>query len=80
MNYLCLDCTSDFIAECFAAGHSLRGVTYDDTSTAEMCDRCGRPLPESPEREQDAKRLLVRTLAVMRDRQVRAQRILGGDA
>jgi DNA-directed RNA polymerase subunit RPC12/RpoP len=79
MNYLCLECTKDFIAECVAVGLGLKGVSYSEPGQGHYsCARCGRELPESDENEQEAKSLLTRTLVVLADRQDRAFKALKG--
>lgn len=82
MSFLCYDCTADFIAEVFADGYGFEGISYVEPSHShpDECDRCGRPLPESDELESGAKHLLIRTLAVMRDRSDRAKKVLEGKA
>ena len=79
MNYLCFDCTTEFVAECFADGLTLKGVEYVEDSTSGECDRCGKALPESEEIEQQSKLLLMRTLTVMRDRVSRSIHVLEGN-
>jgi DNA-directed RNA polymerase subunit RPC12/RpoP len=79
MNYLCFDCTAEFVAECFAAGLTLKGVEYVAESDSRECDRCGKSLPESDELEQQSKLLLMRTLTVMRDRVSRSIHVLEGN-
>ena len=82
MSFLCYDCTADFIAEIFADGYGLEGVSYVEPShtNPSECDRCGRGLPESDELEAGAKHLLIRTVAVLKDRSKRAKLILEGTA
>jgi hypothetical protein len=82
VSYLCHDCTCDFVAETFAEGHGLGGVTYEEPSISQAseCDRCGKVLPESPELEAASNALLIRTVAVLRDRGHRSIRILEGNA
>lgn len=82
LSFLCHDCTADFVAETFAIGRGLEGISYVEPHDAKpsQCDRCDKPLPESPDLEAQAKHLLIRTVVVMRDRNARARKILEGNS